>query len=374
VPDLFTPYVLGALTLPNRVVMSPMTRARSADHVANDMTARYYGQRAEAGLIITEGTPVSPQAQGYAHVPGIWSGEQADGWRLTTDAVHANGGRIFAQLWHVGRISHHSMQPGGAAPVSSTAKAPGGDATTYGLTDDGSLVVVRTTPPRALTTDEVQRTAQDFGRAARNAEVAGFDGVEVHSANGYLFEQFLNPAINDRTDRYGGSVENRSRLLLETVDRVADALGPDRVGVRLSPYTRLFDSPPYDETRETYLHLAAELATRGVAYVHLNDPLLGGVRTLSDELLGELKATFGGTIVLAGAMTDTLAANFIDRGLIDLAAFGQAFIGNPDLVARIRHGWPLHVPDRATFYGGDDKGYTDYAPYLETGAAVSGGV
>ena len=360
---LFDTHRLGDLVLGNRLVMAPMTRARCVDTVPTVETAEYYRQRATAGLIVTEGTPISPEAQGYVHVPGIWSPTQVAGWRTVTDAVHDEGGRIFTQLWHVGRLSHTSLQPDGRQPVSAGA-VPAPESKIFAFDDDGNVGFVDVSDPRPLSTEEVARVIDDFARAAINADVAGFDGVELHGANGYLFEQFLNPATNTRSDRYGGSFTDRARFLLETVDAVIDALGSTRVGIRLSPFSELFDMPAYTEAAETYLHLASELSRRDLAYVHLIDQRPGGGRLLGTDFLASFRARFRGTIIVAGGMTQEYAEELIERDLIDLAAFGQPFIANPDLVARLQNGWPLTAPDPSTYYGGGAEGYLDYPRFI----------
>lgn len=364
--DLFKPYRFATHEIRNRFVMAPMTRARRPDYIPDAETALYYRQRASAGLIVSEGTPVSPEGQGYIHVPGIWSGQQVEGWRLVTDAVHADKGAIFAQLWHVGRMSHVSLQPDGAAPVSSTDR-PARDpkSMAFILKDDGAPGFAEPSVPRPLGTEEVSRVVEDFARAARNAENAGFDGIELHAANGYLFEQFFNPVLNDRTDRYGGSVDNRVRFALETVDALIGVLGADRVGIRLASFNRQFDMPAYDDDGQTYLHLARELDKRGVAYVHLNDNWAAGHSVIGDAFLRRFREAYRGTLILAGAMSLDRAQRLVDEGLIDLPAFGQPFIANPDLVDRLRTGAPLAHPDRETYYGGGAAGYTDY-PALVT--------
>lgn len=271
--SLFEPYELAGRTLRNRFVMAPMTRARAKDGIADAETALYYRQRASAGLIVTEGTPISREGQGFAFVPGIWSGAQVKGWRGVTDAVHAEGGTIFAQIWHVGRMSHTSLQPGGKAPVSSTGN-PARDANSmaFAFDEDGNPGFVQTSAPRALETEEVRRVVDDFANAATNAIKAGFDGVEIHGANGYLIEQFVNPTVNDRTDRYRAStLQDRTRFLLETVDAAIGRIGSNRVAIRLSPYGQLFQMGLYPEIEETYLHIATELSKRDLAYVHIMD-------------------------------------------------------------------------------------------------------
>ena len=370
---LFTPFKLSNLPLANRIVMAPLTRARAPDDVANETVALYYTQRATAGLIISEGTPISREGQGYLFNPGIYTPAQIAGWRLTTQSVHAVGSRMFAQIWHVGRVSHPSIQDGGIDPVSGSAKIAAG-ATAFGFDAAGKPAMVATTAPRQLATDEVARVVQDFANAAANAMEAGFDGVEIHGANGYLLEQFLNPGVNDRSDRYGaGTMDNRLRFALEVVDAVVARIGRSRVGIRLSPYGKLFDMPLYDGIDATYTALVAALGERRIAYVHIMDQSgfampdkLAGptVSSRIHTLLGVFRKQLPDTaLILAGGMTRERADGLIADGVIDLAAFGQAFISNPDLVARLRNGWPLAEPDRATYYGGDAHGYIDYPPY-----------
>jgi N-ethylmaleimide reductase len=371
--QLFEPFNLQALPLQNRIVMAPLTRSRSPDDVSTAMNALYYTQRATAGLIVSEGTPISREGQGYLFNPGIFTPEQIAGWRLVTDSVHAIGARMFAQIWHVGRVSHTSIQAGGIDPVSGTSKIAEG-ATAFGYDDAGKPALVATSKPRQLSTEEVARVVQDYATAAGNAMDAGFDGVEIHGANGYLLEQFLNPLVNDRPDQYGaGTMENRLRFALEVVDAVIARIGAQRVGIRISPYGQLFDMPHYDEIDATYTALAQALGERGIAYVHVMDQSGYGMsrgnggESVSDKihrLLGALRQHMPQTaLILAGGMTRERAEQLIGDGVIDLAAFGQPFIGNPDLVARLKNGWPLTEPDRATYYGGDAHGYIDYAPY-----------
>lgn len=362
--SLYTPYQMAGLALANRIVMAPMTRSRNPDLIANELTATYYAQRASAGLIVSEGTPVTPSGQGYAGVPGIWSDAQVAGWRQVTDRVHAAGGRIFAQIWHVGRMSHSALQPDGGAPVSASAVpvAESPYSMAFITQPDGSTARVPPTPPRALETAEVQQLVQVFADAAANAISAGFDGVEIHAANGYLFEQFLNPNVNQRTDAYGGSRENRLRFTLEVVDAIVARIGADKVGIRLSPNGFVFDMRPYEGNTETYLQLARELDARGIAYLHLSDngSADGGPHAIDEALLARIRAAFTRTLILAGKMTAERAQHLVDAGLIDLPAFGQPFISNPDLVRRLRDNLPLAEPDRGTYYGGDERGYTDY--------------
>ncbi|MCJ2187668.1 alkene reductase [Novosphingobium beihaiensis] len=362
---LFTPYDLGEIPLANRVVMAPMTRSRAQTGIPDALTALYYAQRASAGLIITEGAPVSTEGTGYLYTPGIHTGEQEQGWRAVTDAVHARGGRIFVQLWHVGRLSHTSLQPGGAAPVSSSTR-PAAGALVYAHGQDGQPGQVPASTPRALETGEIPHITDDFVSAARRAMRAGFDGVEIHGANGYLFEQFVNGAVNDRTDRYGGSIENRLRFLLETIDAVSEAIGREHVGVRLSPFGRLYDMAAYEDEAETWLQLAAALEARAPAYVHLSDQLTIGAQAISDGFAHDFCKTYTGTLIAAGGFTRDTAEQALRDGALDLIAFGRPFIANPDLVERMEHGWPLAEASREAFYGGSgEHGYTDFPAYEE---------
>lgn len=372
VTKLFEPFRLGSRTLANRIVMAPLTRARAPGDVASERVALYYAQRASAGLIVSEGTPISREGQGYLFNPGIFTAEQIAGWRLTTESVRANGGAMFAQIWHVGRVSHPSIQDEGKDPVSASSKIAAG-ALAYGFDEDGKPDLIPTTAPRQLATDEISRVVEDFVQAAANAVEAGFDGVEIHGANGYLFEQFMNPLVNDRTDAYGPeTLESRLRFTLEVVDAVIARIGRERVGIRLSPYGQLFDMPLYPEIDETYSTLAQALGERGIAYVHIMDQ--GGFKMgegtgddTGNSFLALLKVIRGKlpdtALILAGGLTADRAESLIADGLIDLAAFVQPFISNPDLVARLRNGWPLSAADRSTFYGGGAEGYIDYPSY-----------
>lgn len=372
---LFEPFRLGDRTLTNRIVMAPLTRARAPGDVASERVALYYAQRASAGLIVSEGTPISREGQGYLFNPGVFTPEQVAGWRLTTESVHAHGSTIFAQLWHVGRVSHPTIQENGKTPVSPSSKIAAG-ALAYGRDEAGAPGLLPTPAPRPLETEEVARVVGDFAQAAANAIDAGFDGVEIHSANGYLFEQFMNPEVNDRTDQYGPqSLENRLRFTLEVVDAVVARIGRERVGIRLSPYGQLFDMPRHPAIDETYTALAQALGERGIVYVHIMDQdgyrMADGVGEDAGAsflaLLQQMRAHLPQTaLILAGGMTRDRAEQMIDDGLIDLAAFGEAFISNPDLVARLKNGWPLAVADRATFYGGGAEGYIDYPAYQES--------
>lgn len=366
---LFERFPLGSRTLANRVVMAPLTRSRARPgNVPSDLAPLYYGQRAGAGLIVTEGTAISPAAIGYLDVPGLWNAEQVAAWQPVTGAVHDRGGTIFTQLWHVGRVSHVSTQPGRAAPVSATARIAA-DSQAFGLRDDGTAALVDVSAPRALTTEEVAGVIADYARAASHAMAAGFDGVELHGANGYLIEQFLNARVNDRTDAYqGDTLDGRTRFVLEALDAVIAEVGADRVGVRLSPYGQLHDMPLFPELEETYLRLATEFARRGIAYLHIMDQSTRGADAMPANFLASLRARFTGALILAGGMTAARAEQMIKSGLIDLAAFGEPFIANPDLVDRLRHDWPIVKSDRAIHYGGGAHGYTDFQTYAPEGA------
>ncbi|AOA72535.1 alkene reductase [Stenotrophomonas rhizophila] len=371
--SLFTPFDLAGTPLRNRVVMAPLTRARAPNDIADERIALYYAQRATAGLIVSEGTPISQEGQGYLFNPGIFRPEQIEGWRLVTNSVHAVGGRIVAQLWHVGRVSHPTIQADGRLPVSASSKQPMG-AQAFGYDETGTPTLVAPPAPRQLATDEIARIVGEFAQAAANAIDAGFDGVEIHGANGYLFEQFMNPLVNDRTDQYAAdTMENRLRFTLEVIDAVVARIGAARTGIRLSPYGQLFDMPLHDAIDETYGVLSKAIGERGLAFVHLMDQsgfkvgdvvvdpgAEGGFQGLLRTLKGNLPNT---ALILAGGLDRARAEQLIDAGLIDLAAFGTPFIANPDLVARLQNGWPLNTPDRTTFYGGGAKGYTDYPAY-----------
>lgn len=352
--DVFSPYQLGPLHLPNRLVMAPMTRNRAgAGEVPGPLNATYYAQRASAGFIITEGTQVSQQGQGYPGTPGIFSPAQVAGWTLVTQAVHAADGRIFAQLWHVGRISHPSLQPGGGAPVAPSAIQPAGQI----MTAQGMQPFVT---PRALTTAEVVGTVEDFRRAAANAKEAGFDGVELHGANGYLVDQFLKDRTNRRTDRYGGSALNRARFLLEVSEALAGEMGAERVGVRLAP-TNPFNDIADSNPAATFAAAVGELNRLNLGYLHIveplpSDPVAAGerpdIRFFRRLWRGALIGNKGYDLARANAA--------LREGLVDLVSFAALFLANPDLPERFRRGAVLNPPNRATFYGGGAKGYTDY--------------
>ncbi|CAB3751241.1 alkene reductase [Paraburkholderia solisilvae] len=381
--DPFEPQLLGAtVPLKNRIVMPPMTRTRTSDgDVPNAMMATYYGQRAGAGLIITEATDVAPSSKGYASTPGIYSEKQLQGWRLVTDEVHRKGGTIFVQLWHVGRMAHPSLMPNGEAPWGVTEQtAENSDVFAHG--EDGKLRYMRAGAPRRISTDEVSALVGTFAQAFANAWEVGFDGVEIHAANGYLFEQFTNSVHNTRTDRYGGgSMEDRTRFLMEVVDAAMRELGPGRVGVRLSPFGAYNSMPEDPLAEETFLYVCEQLARRGVAYIHVLYQLLPRGNMESAEfkelhvdhaVLAKARAAFPGAIIWCGGFTDLEKVQAaLDTGLVDLVAMGRPYIGNPDLVERLRNGWPLVVADRSAYYTRNGEvGLTDFAAYSKAGAGV----
>ena len=354
---LLQPARFGDLELANRVVMAPLTRSRaSRDHVIQPISTEYYRQRATAGLIVTEATNISPQGVGYAFTPSIHSNTQVAAWRPVTDAVHAAGGRIVLQLWHVGRISHPDLQPGGALPVAPSAIRPRGEA----FTEDGFKPHVT---PRALETDELSGIVEQYRHAAQNAKRAGFDGVEVHAANGYLLHQFLSDGTNRRTDAYGGSIENRARLLMEVVEAVAGVWGASRVGVRLSPNTDFGDIADSDP-RALYSYVVKALNRFGLAYLHVVEGFPGAAGSVPAAFdLDVLRPLFAGAYVVNGGYTRQRGIDVMSAGLADAVAYGRPFIANPDLVRRFDLDAPLNEPDPSTFYGGDAHGYTDY-PFL----------
>ena len=355
---LFEPYQLGALELPNRLVMAPLTRGRSTnDRVPVPLMAEYYAQRAGAGLIVSEATSITAQGVGYSNTPGIWSPEQVTGWRVVTDAVRAAGGRIFLQLWHVGRVSHSDFLDG-AKPVSASAVQRAGDLTT-------PLGRKPYETPRALLLEELPGIVADYRHAAVNALEAGFHGVEIHGANGYLLDQFLRDGTNHRTDAYGGSIENRARLMLEVTDTVVDVWGKDRVGIRLSPADELemSDSDP----RATFGFVARELGGRGLTYLHVREKVAAEPR-IGPELKSAFQAAGGGAYMANEKFDQATAESVLATGEADLIAFGVPYIANPDLADRYRTSSPLNPPHMETFYGGGAEGYTDYPSLANTDA------
>lgn len=353
---LLTPVQVGRYELPNRVVMAPLTRnrARTGD-VPYELHARYYAQRASAGLMISEATQVSPQGKGYPSTPGIYSAEQIAGWQLVTNAVHDQGGHMFLQLWHVGRISHPDLQPNGELPVAPSAIAPQGMATTY--TGEQPFVI-----PRALERDEIPGLIEAYRQGAANALAAGFDGVEVHSANGYLLDQFLHDGSNQRTDEYGGSIENRARLLMDVTDAVVSVWGSDRVGVRLSPMGTL-NSISDPDPEALFRYVVSTLNRFDLAYLHLVEPRLDNPETRDKTRdLGTyfFRSIYHGTLISAGGYDRDTGNAVLEAGDADLIAYGRWFISNPDLPRRFALNAPLNPYDRSSFYGGDERGYTDY--------------
>lgn len=352
---LFSVFRLGPLELKNRMVMAPMTRNRAGQgNAPTALNATYYEQRASAGLIITEASQISPQGMGYPGTPGIYSAEQVAGWKLVTEAVHRKGGKIFLQLWHVGRISHPSLQPEGALPVAPSAIAPQGKAMT--LTGMQDFVT-----PRALETREIPAIVQDYAHAARQAKASGFDGVEIHAANGYLIDQFLRDGTNHRTDQYGGSLENRLRFLREIAEAVIAVWGAERVGVRLSPvsnFNDMSDSNPH----VTFARVAQVLNELKVVYIHVIEPVTVDSPALPQgRVTPAIRVKYRGAIMANGGYQLATGNDILARGEADLVSFGVPFLANPDLPIRLQHGGQqLNKPDRATFYGGDQKGYTDY--------------
>ena len=364
-PHLFSPLQVGPYRLQHRVVMAPLTRMRAerSSFAPRSLNAEYYAQRATpGGLLIAEATPVVVSGRGNPGVPGIYSEAQISGWRGVVDAVHAKGGLIFLQLWHVGRVSHSSFQPGGAPPVAPSAVPITGNGM-LAMTSDGKMVPYET--PRALETSEVKDVVEAFRQAAVNAKDAGFDGVEIHGANGYLLEQFLQSNSNLRTDQYGGSFENRTRLLLEIAQAVIGVWGANRIGVRLSPYGIANGSGEVDPM-PLYTHVVKALDRLGLAYLHLIEPRSSGAGRAEvnwqnvPSAMVLFRSLWRGVLMTAGGFTGETAEAAIAQGHADAIAFGRIFISNPDLPRRLQHGFPLTPYNRATFYGGEEVGYTDY--------------
>ncbi len=351
-PDLFSPLRLGSLDCKNRVAMAPLTRSRaSPGNVPNALNALYYAQRASAGLIISEATQISPEGQGYISTPGVHSAQQIEGWKIVTKAVHVAGGCIVLQLWHVGRISHPSFQPGGGLPIAPSAIKPNAQA----YTQQGFEPIPT---PRALETREIPGVIQQFAKATQNAMEAGFDGVEVHAANGYLIDQFLRDRTNKRSDHYAGSIENRTRFLMEVMDAVASAAGRERVGVRISPQNTQNDVDDSDP-QALFNHVAKGLADKGVAYLHVVEGDTSGKPVPAFDYAA-LKHLFGGIVITNNNFDRARATAAVAEGRADMVAFGKPFISNPDLVIRLLLGTPVATANRETFYGGGEEGYTDY--------------
>lgn len=360
---LFTPLKVGATTLPNRIFMAPLTRLRSIEpgDIPTPLMAEYYAQRASAGLLITEATQVSFQAKGYAGAPGLHTPEQIAAWKKITQAVHEKNGHIAVQLWHVGRISHTSLQPGQQAPVAPSAI--NADTRTTVRDETGAWVRVPTSTPRALETTEIPGIINDFRQATANAREAGFDYIELHAAHGYLLHQFMSPASNQRSDQYGGSIENRTRLTLEVVDASIAEWGAEHVGIRISPLGPFNGLDNGEDQEEAALYLVEELNKRNIAFLHISEPDWAGGKPYSDAFRDAVRARFSGIIIGAGAYTAEKAEALIDKGYIDAVAFGRSYIANPDLVERLQQDAALNEPQPESFYGGSAQGYTDY-PFL----------
>jgi N-ethylmaleimide reductase len=351
---LLSKTTLGPLSLQNRLVMCPLTRSRATGNVPNDLMVQYYAQRASAGLIISEGTAPSPNALGYPRIPGIFSAEQVAGWKKITDAVHAGGAKMFIQFMHTGRIGHPLNLPAGAKVVAPSAVAAKGEM----FTDAEGL---KPHPiPHAMTAADIKSTIAEFVQAAKNAMAAGFDGVELHGANGYLLEQFIRPNSNTRTDNYGGSIENRARFALEVIDATIAAIGKDKVGIRLSPFGVFNDMPLYPEMEADYTYLAQKLNAAGLLYIHLVDHSSMGAPKVPDSMKATFRSVFKGALILSGGYDAARAESDLAAGKCDLVAVGKPFLANPDLVARWKTHAAVNAPDMATFYTPGPKGYTDY--------------
>jgi N-ethylmaleimide reductase len=360
---LFEPFRARSLPLANRTVMSPMTRSRAIDaNVPNALMAEYYGQRASAGLIVTEGTSPSPNGLGYPRIPGLFNAAQVQGWKLVTDAVHAKGGKIVVQLMHTGRVTQAANLPAGAEVVGPTAVVCPGEMYTdaHGMQPHS--------PPRAMSAADIAHAVQEYATSARLAIEAGFDGIELHAANGYLIEQFLNANVNQRSDAYGGSPEGRNRFALEVARATAAAVGADKVGIRLSPYGVFNATGPFDGVDEQYVALVQALSALGLLYVHVLDHSAMGAPAVPAGIKQRLREAFDGPFILAGGFERVAAEEALAAGHADLIAFGRPFLANPDLVTRMRAAAELNAPDMSTFYTPGPKGYTDY-PALATAAA-----
>ena len=351
---LLTPFEKGSIKLKNHLVMAPMTRSRAINNLPNELMANYYAQRSGAGLIITEGTSPSPEGLGYPRIPGIYSEAQVAGWKKVTDAVHQNGSKIFLQLMHTGRIAHVANLPNGIQPVGPSNIKAAGEI----FTD--SLGMQEHSVPVALSLDGIMRVIEDFVNASKNAILAGFDGVELHGANGYLLEQFLNPNVNNRTDLYGGNLINRSRLILEISEAIAAAIGSNKVGIRFSPFSQLSDQGAYDaeEVHQTYTYLSSELDKLGIAYIHLStNP------EIPEKTYKAIRAVFTNTIIICNGLTAETAEEKLLDNSADLVAFGRGFLANPDFVKRIEKNLSLNDVDFGTLYSPGETGYTDYPLY-----------
>jgi len=351
---LFSKTSLGPLTLQNRLVMSPLTRNRATGNVPNELMAQYYAQRATVGLILTEGTSPSPNGLGYPRIPGVFSAEQVAGWKRIADAVHAQGAMIFMQLMHCGRIAHPLNLPAGARVLGPSAVAAAGEM----YTDAEGLKPNAT--PQAMTEADIKETIAEYAQAAKNAVAAGCDGIELHGANGYLLEQFIRPNSNQRTDRYGGAIENRARFVLEVADAAIKAIGREKVGIRLSPFGVFNDMPVYPAMEADYTYLARELNARGLLYIHLVDHSPMGAPPVPDSIKAMFRNVFKGALILSGGYDAARAESDLAAGKCDLIAVGRPILANPDLVARWKAGAAVNAPDMSTFYSGGPKGYIDY--------------
>lgn len=368
---LFTPLTLGPYTLKNRIVLPPLTRQRAGPgDVPTDLMAQYYRQRAGAGLLISEGAQIEPRGQGYAWTPGIYSPAQIDGWRKVTAAVHAEGGVIFAQLWHVGRVSHTALQPGKAAPVAPSA-IPARKVKAFIETGPGAGTLVEPSAPRELSGVEIRELVTLYAQAASNALEAGFDGVEIHSANGYLVNQFISTHANTRIDEYGGTLANRLRFLRELVQAVAEVVGAGRLGVRFTPLftgtdqDRVYIGLVEENPHETYIEAIRVLEQAGVGYLSIAEADWDNAPDLPADFRRAVRSTFSGRIIYAGRYTAESGERLLEANLADLVAFGRPFIANPDLPERLAHGWPLNPLESASLYGGAEEGYTDYPVYAK---------
>ncbi|GAC1708306.1 MAG: alkene reductase [Flavisolibacter sp.] len=357
---LFSPFTLGTLTLDNRVVMAPMTRSRATGNIPNDLLVKYYSQRASAGLIITEGTSPSVNGLGYARIPGLYSPEQIKAWKKVTDAVHGKGGKIFVQLMHTGRISHPLNLPAAAKVVGPSAIAA---AATQMYTDAAGMQPLPV--PEVISLSDVDKTVAEFVHSAQAAISAGFDGVELHGANGYLLDQFLNPSSNKRNDKYGGSTDNRNRFVIEVVQAVASAIGKERLGIRLSPFGAFNEMTSNDTTEGQFIDLAAGLKKIGIVYIHIVDHSSMGAPAVPQSVKDGIRNAFGGNIILSGGYDAARADAGLQEGKGELVAFARPFISNPNLVEKMKEGAELVIPDFNTFYTPGEKGYVDYSEVLE---------
>ena len=351
---LYSPARLGGLALNNHLVMAPMTRNRATNNVPNELMAEYYAQRGTAGLILTEGTSPSPNGLGYPRIPGLFSSAQVEGWKLVTSAVHAKGAKIFAQLMHCGRIAHPLNLPAGARVLAPSAVAAAGEM----YTDAEGMQPLPT--PQEMTAEDIKTTIAEFARAAENAVAAGFDGVELHGANGYLLEQFLRPNSNTRSDRYGGPIENRARFVLDVAEAVGGSIGTERVGIRLSPFGVFNDMPLYDEMEADYTYLAERIEASGLTYIHLVDHSAMGAPPVPTSMKAVFRQRFSRTLILSGGYDAERAESDLAAGKGDLIAVGRPFLANPDLVARWQSRAAVNAPDQNTFYTPGPVGYTDY--------------